>query len=238
MTYKELLQDSNWLLKRQVVFERDNFSCSHCNNKKVLENTYCGVLRYQSNYQESMIFNYIGIDNDKKIFRKPTIIKPSTSLLSVYKQPFIGYVDTESVNYKFAKVIAIKDSSVKFESTNPFFFLDPLLTEKLEASMKDLTQPFWRFVSGLHVHHSYYQKGRLPWEYPEESFQTLCWQCHENLHSNSKVPYLNEQGREIGLLTPCYKCHGAGYFPEYKHVQAGICFSCQGAKYVELIDKG
>jgi hypothetical protein len=31
----------------------------------------------------------------------------------------------------------------------------------------------------LHVHHSYYQKGNMPWEYPNSSLITLCAPCHE-----------------------------------------------------------
>ncbi len=43
-------------------------------------------------------------------------------------------------------------------------------------------------------------------------------------------------GIEIGALKPCYRCHGTGYFPEYNHVEDGICFRCRGAKYEQLID--
>lgn len=30
----------------------------------------------------------------------------------------------------------------------------------------------------LHVHHKYYQKGLKPWEYPDDSLQCLCEDCH------------------------------------------------------------
>jgi hypothetical protein len=30
-----------------------------------------------------------------------------------------------------------------------------------------------------HVHHTYYEKGMSPWEYPEETLQNLCEKCHE-----------------------------------------------------------
>ena len=30
----------------------------------------------------------------------------------------------------------------------------------------------------LHVHHTYYEKGCAPWEYPDESLQCLCEKCH------------------------------------------------------------
>lgn len=31
----------------------------------------------------------------------------------------------------------------------------------------------------LTVHHSYYEKGKEPWEYPDESLHCLCSGCHE-----------------------------------------------------------
>jgi hypothetical protein len=30
----------------------------------------------------------------------------------------------------------------------------------------------------LHVHHTYYEKGLKPWEYPDSSLQALCVDCH------------------------------------------------------------
>jgi Zn finger protein HypA/HybF involved in hydrogenase expression len=33
--------------------------------------------------------------------------------------------------------------------------------------------------STLNVHHSYYEKGLMPWEYPDESLHCLCEPCHQ-----------------------------------------------------------
>lgn len=93
----------------------------------------------------------------------------------------------------------------------------------------------WLYAKGLHIHHKYYQIGKRAWEYPNEALVTLCWECHENLHKNEQVPYLDANGVEIGKLTPCSRCYGAGWFPEYNHIQNGICFKCSGAKYEEFI---
>jgi len=92
------------------------------------------------------------------------------------------------------------------------------------------------FVRGLHVHHQYYQVGKLAWEYPNDALITLCWICHEKLHQNQKIKVLNEDGLCIDGYSYCSKCFGAGEFPEFRHVQNGICFKCDGAKYEELID--
>lgn len=33
----------------------------------------------------------------------------------------------------------------------------------------------------LHVHHSYYEKGKAPWEYEEDTLQCLCEDCHKEI---------------------------------------------------------
>lgn len=33
--------------------------------------------------------------------------------------------------------------------------------------------------STLNVHHAYYEKGKMPWEYPDESLVTWCEECHD-----------------------------------------------------------
>lgn len=47
----------------------------------------------------------------------------------------------------------------------------------------------------LNVHHSYYERGNSPWEYPIESLHCLCESCHEIIQEMMTV--LN---REIGLI--------------------------------------
>lgn len=34
----------------------------------------------------------------------------------------------------------------------------------------------------LHVHHTYYEKGRMPWEYIRRHLRCLCKDCHERWH--------------------------------------------------------
>ena len=91
----------------------------------------------------------------------------------------------------------------------------------------------------LHVHHRFYVLGRLPWEYMDEELTTLCNWCHWKLHENEKIKIYQEtnQGLKELVLTTCSRCNGAGVFPEYSHVQAGICFKCSGARFEELIDR-
>jgi hypothetical protein len=47
----------------------------------------------------------------------------------------------------------------------------------------------------LNVHHTYYEKGKSPWEYPAYSLHTLCEECHEIIQE-----HLATLHRAIGLL--------------------------------------
>lgn len=51
----------------------------------------------------------------------------------------------------------------------------------------------------LHVHHSYYEKGLKPWEYPSESLHSLCQDCHGKAQDWMKLLH-----REIGSV-PLYR---------------------------------
>jgi hypothetical protein len=49
----------------------------------------------------------------------------------------------------------------------------------------------------LNVHHSYYAKGRSPWEYEPESLRTLCEDCHQSSHTK-----MAEISRLLGTMPP------------------------------------
>jgi hypothetical protein len=89
----------------------------------------------------------------------------------------------------------------------------------------------------LHVHHKYYVLQTLPWKYDDKALITLCNWCHWELHKNEIIPIYSKLEQKLLNITPCKRCNGAGSFPQYNHVQNGICFECNGAKYEELIGK-
>ena len=39
--------------------------------------------------------------------------------------------------------------------------------------------------NNFHVHHTYYEKGKKPWEYPIESLKLLCRRHHEEVHGKT-----------------------------------------------------
>lgn len=90
----------------------------------------------------------------------------------------------------------------------------------------------------LHVHHTYYLYDSYAWQYDDSALITYCSRCHAEFHENNEVPiYIERNGKKINMnFTPCVRCNGMGYFPEYKRIQNGICFRCHGARYEELIE--
>jgi 5-methylcytosine-specific restriction endonuclease McrA len=40
----------------------------------------------------------------------------------------------------------------------------------------------------LHCHHSYYTRGKQPWQYPDGSIICICQECHEKIHKKPEPP--------------------------------------------------
>jgi len=88
----------------------------------------------------------------------------------------------------------------------------------------------------LHVHHKFYILDRQPWEYLDDDLITFCNWCHWKFHEANVVPVFRTGRDKMQVnMTPCSRCNGAGWFPEYEYVQNGICFKCKGARFEELI---
>lgn len=100
----------------------------------------------------------------------------------------------------------------------------------------------------LELHHRYYLRSALPWQYEDEALITLCNWCHREVHANgASIPvYPSQSARDavlrhytnsqtnVGHYTSCSRCNGTGSLPMYNHVQAGVCFRCNGAGFAEL----
>jgi hypothetical protein len=101
----------------------------------------------------------------------------------------------------------------------------------------DIEEMYWSDKPyNLEVHHKFYVLGSLPWDYSDDALVTLCNWCHQEIHNTTVIPVLNHEGEALGY-TPCNRCNGSGSLPEYSHVQSGVCFKCNGARYEELTDK-
>jgi len=83
----------------------------------------------------------------------------------------------------------------------------------------------------LHVHHTYYDLELLPWEYAPDALQTLCVECHQKVHEHTHIP-VYRGGVELTNVKVCDRCNGSGYIPEFSHYMDGICFECDGERFV------
>jgi len=58
----------------------------------------------------------------------------------------------------------------------------------------------------LNVHHRYYEKGKKPWEYPDDCFRCLCERCHHRIHE-----LLTTAKRQLELMDDNDLMRAAGY---------------------------
>lgn len=99
----------------------------------------------------------------------------------------------------------------------------------------------------LHVHHKSYVKGKDPWDYDDDNFETLCEFCHDHEHSKYK-DYIElietalktrgfhaDDALELGE-TLLLKMGNAPYPPEV--IMTAICWSISSDdKMLELTER-
>jgi hypothetical protein len=74
----------------------------------------------------------------------------------------------------------------------------------------------------LSVHHTYYEKGVKPWEYPSESLQCLCESCHR-----SAQDWMTLLNRQIGKVP--------NYIEEIYGVALGLEMATAPQKPVDVL---
>ena len=254
LTYGQLLALPQWQEKRLSIINRDNLICQKCSNKSyekakkygpfikisVEKRPYCSIISFN------------GIKEDVYIVEENgTMLIPEKGKVMLYfsrhRNTGVSDFPAEGFYVSAARQLTENEINYYFPFENPAITPQDkvsLLMEwfnmkkmgKVLAENKELAgapnDHNWIFAKDLHVHHTYYQIDKLPWEYPDESLQTLCRSCHEKVHEEEIIPVRDASGIKIGNYKPCTRCHGAGWFPEYLHVQNGICFKCNGVKYL------
>lgn len=130
----------------------------------------------------------------------------------------------------------------KYYNENLKLGLDSISTSlNIKIDINDVIKPHPIRVDEhiiLHVHHKFYIYGKLAWEYHDDALITLCNFCHQELHNTNDIPvYSNDEKIEKLNLTLCQRCNGSGYIDKYHYHMNGICFGCDGYKYLELINK-
>jgi hypothetical protein len=225
-SYSDLLLNPNWFYKRSVITQRDLLTCSKCQNETQKKaSTRCELRQIFAPNQTLFVFSkesYLL----RKIYRIRYDALKSSDLsgwASIDNKRLPAFDDIDIWSCEIPdEHFSQKESGIESSGSYISFIID-------KNSGK------FCFTRGLHVHHTYYQEGLMPWEYPNSSLETLCWQCHREFHAQHKVEWRDLEGTSKGLLTPCIRCHGAGYFPQFQYVENGICFRCHGAKFEEFI---
>lgn len=136
------------------------------------------------------------------------------------KMATIDHFDSNSGKPFYFWVRGEKIESIK----NELGVIEEILVPDVEFSKKQYD---------LHVHHKHYVLNKLPWEYEDNDLMTLCNWCHWEFHENNVVPVyrsIHEKLEQLEVIF-CSRCKGAGWFPQYGHVENGVCFQCRGEKF-------
>jgi len=242
MNYQDQLLTEDWKRRRTSILKRDAFRCQNCFNQSLLKKfriSFHGIgttskhlvliifdkklnstHRCLTNYDKSYLFELLRISE-----------KNSVVALSIGEDVFCQLIATIilpiKLDYEQLALQLLNGNESKYNSQKQAMQENYLKN----ISIKDLNQLQWIDTKGLHVHHKYYQVGKFAWEYPFEALTTLCWDCHEKLHNNTKIDILDQAGNIKEKKQVCERCFGAGWFPEYNHVSSGICFRCSGRRF-------
>lgn len=261
MDYIEQLGQSEWNSKRDKILLRDCNTCQHCNNNKVIQGAQVGIclsedlVKYVLN--EKIRYDLFVAFFQEAIVEIHTLYKSTP----ISNMNYLAYIKSGSTSIEYTRmdestgistsmkgkrVVGLRRINLgslyesHWESYRRGFLnkmevkpkeLDELEKELLKCSIEVNNSYFWEYVYKLSVHHKYYQEGLMAWEYPDEALLTLCWDCHTELHETTQIDHYDQFGNLIGQLTPCARCFGAGYFPEYTHVENGVCFRCDGRRF-------
>lgn len=247
MDYPTQLESPEWQIKRNHILERDQNRCQLCgkgksNRTKILGKYYNFGLDYSyTSIQESdIIKTQFSISEFKEFLHwERTNICQSESdyMVAINDKGIIGIVD---INLKgIVEDPNLRDNIcinlVRHKSGMLFYMLSSIDSNK--NNLKIPVPYFREDPISLNVHHKRYILQKKAWEYNDDDLVTLCNECHEKIHKvlSPKVYSDNNGYMEEVPLIPCSRCQGTGYFPEYRHVENGVCFRCRGARFEELI---
>ena len=155
-----------------------------------------------------------------------------TCTLCNNQETFVKYHPSSNIRKYFD--VRIPDNCRKYKN---YFQTEGILESYNIFDERDIVYKEVEKPIILHVHHQYYIIGRQPWQYQLDCFQTLCVNCHYELHKRQKFPFLiivDGEFTKWSDMAPCSKCNGAGILPHYNYYKGGICFKCKGERYIKI----
>lgn len=241
--YQEQLEMPEWKSRRDSIIKRDNKRCSFCGKGATIAiqvgEKYLNLGRNYSNPDivcSSCAINYTG--KTLQDFSRENKIKNARHGKIPESDYYGVLLENGCFFYTSCDVIDAKKSYI-LELIGPVGVnVLALYENRGEYDEKILPAIYITDKANLlNVHHKHYILGRFAWEYEDNELVTLCQSCHEKVHRLCDVNvYANVHGELRNMnYTPCTRCNGVGYFPEYRNVQNGICFRCRGARYEEMI---
>ena len=249
LTYQEQLETKEWKSRRKEILERDGYFCSFCGKGQ------CKKLKIDHNTF------YLGIDSSKPSISSSdfTVIESGEEFKEAIKRlklthlkrgpiPLSDQVGVISAEGAFFYTVWTTDEDYTVIKEEAFlarvicsdgYIANILYRDEDELDNIELERVYVQDEELiLAVHHKFYIYGRKAWEYDDDCLVSLCQNCHSKVHEFLPVQVYDENddgSLEVMNLTPCYRCNGSGYLPEYSHVENGICFRCRGARFEEFI---
>jgi len=262
MNYWEQLNTEEWLKKRQIILLRDNHYCQNCFNREYSNNFKGGIAKFShttknynifnlTNHQPDLVFLSKELNYDKVFVYYSTQIENKDYVFAIA----IRETDNNDLilsrhNQKLKKIEEVRKyfnnfsperrDAAKILLSASYKLKQEELDKLIENDFKIPAPPLvdktkydnWIKVKNLHIHHKYYQENYRAWEYPNDALITLCWFCHEALHKETEIEIRDKFGNVINSKRTCTRCFGAGYIPHFSHIENGICFKCNGNRFI------
>ena len=136
--------------------------------------------------------------------------------------------------FNYHKVREANKEEIKFFEENLKQFLlekevkygkESSLYKIIRKQRRNISNPFVDDWLDLHVHHKYYVKNTLAWDYELDSLITLCGTCHADFHINNNILIFNYKPNfdlplenQFGKIKICMRCNGLKIIHQYKHI--------------------
>lgn len=252
LSYPEQLETEEWSNVRESILKRDRHFCTRCGlGSSETVNIKGKVITISLNYKYRLslasvakIYNGIPYNEFAEIGNKTLKICPEDWLVDDTWRFYLGVDD-----YSETLILVAKNEDCPKKETKHLFEVVRMVLKnggtiylmKRESDpiiFDNVPEPrILEHRIDLNVHHKYYLFHKRAWEYPDTALVTLCSDCHQITHQEEIVPIYTEENGSLKEMhyTPCHRCNGVGWFPEYSHIQSGVCFRCNGLRFEELI---
>ena len=176
ITYTELLKDQNWAKIRKDIVKRDLLECQNCKNENIKKSSLKGEIIKIRRVKTMLELLNRSDPRFQKLY-EVTFLDELKNEQKTEIKTFFEYEKDELDNFKGTKLYFNKAKNLKFLRTNAEY--------DFITCIPDPTNRFkWFYANQLHVHHTFYDNYKKPWEYPLKSLITLCWKCHSEVHNN------------------------------------------------------